>query len=143
MEFLANLERLVGLHRLTDADACVILSACLPHALASALPVDIQNREANQQGRKTGFLEILGTHAVDWEKIREVVMGPSEHLAAYAALLWEAFSSHSGIAGLTQQDPAFRSALIAQSDSNTRRALALHIDSNATYAEIIVKKTII
>uniref|UniRef100_A0A0E9S1S2 Uncharacterized protein n=1 Tax=Anguilla anguilla TaxID=7936 RepID=A0A0E9S1S2_ANGAN len=68
-------------------------------------------------------------------------MCPSEHPAAYAARLWEAFSSYSGIAGLTQQDPAFKSALIAQSDSNTRRALALHIDSHAAYADIVAKMT--
>ena len=141
IEFLANLERMVTLHRLTDVDACVILTACLPHALASALPQNIHNRDASKDERKVALLGVLGTRSVDWEKITEVVMHEGEHPAAYAARLWEVFSSYSGIANLTQQDPVFKSALIAQSDVYTRNALALHIDSNTPYADIVAKMT--
>ena len=45
IEFLANLERMVALHRLTDIDVCVILANRLPHALASALPQNIPKTE--------------------------------------------------------------------------------------------------
>ena len=55
--------------------------------------------------------------------------------------LWEVFSSYSGIANLTQQDPVLKWALIAQSDVYTRNALALHIDSNTPYADIAMKMT--
>ena len=141
IEFLANLERMVTLHRLTDVDACVILTACLPHALASALPQNIHNRDASKDARKVALLGVLGTRSVAWEKIREVVMDQGEHPAAYAARLWEAFSSYSGVVNLTQQDSMFKSALIAQSDVYTRNALALHIDSNTPYADIVAKMT--
>ena len=139
IEFLANLERMVALHRVTDVDACMILAACLHHALVSGLPQNIHNRDASKDERKVALLGVLGTRSVDWEKITEVVMYQGEHPAAYAARLWEVFSSYSGIANLTQQ--VFKSALIAQSDVYTRNAVALHIDSNTPYADIVAKMT--
>ena len=131
----------MALHCLTDVDACVIMAACFPHALASALPQNIHNRDASKYERKVALLGVLGTRSVDWEKITEVVMYQGEHPAAYAARLWEVFRSYSGIANLTPQDPVFKSALIAQSDVYTRNALALHTDSNTPYADIVMKMT--
>ena len=68
IEFLTNLERMMALRRLTDVDACVILAACLPHALASALPQNIHIRDASKDERKVALLGVLGTRSVDWGK---------------------------------------------------------------------------
>ena len=69
-EFLVNLECMVALHHLTDVDACVILAACLPYALATALPQNIHNRDARKDERKVALLGVLGMRSVVWVDYR-------------------------------------------------------------------------
>ncbi len=64
-----------------------------------------------------------------------------EHPLAFASRLWEMFSCYSGLPNATKQNLMFKSALIAQSSSHMREAIALHVDVNTPYEQIISKMT--
>ncbi len=64
-----------------------------------------------------------------------------EHPLAFASRLWEMFSCYSGLPNATKQKLMFKSALIAQSSSHMREAIALHVDVNTPYEQIISKMT--
>ncbi len=51
------------------------------------------------------------------------------------------FSCYSGLPNATKQNLMFKSALIAQSSSHMREAIALHVDVNTPYEQIISKMT--
>ena len=59
---LGILETCVNIYRLTDFDACVVLSMCLPSTLSRALTDKVKNRMGNNQDRKKHYWRSWGLH---------------------------------------------------------------------------------
>ncbi len=74
-------------------------------------------------------------------KITEVTIEIGEYPLAFASRLWEMFSYYSGLPKATKQNLMFKSALITQSSSHMREAIALHVDVNTPNEQIISKRT--
>ncbi len=82
-------------------------------------------------------IRLAGTDLINLRKITEVTMEIGEHPLAFASRLWEMFSCYSGFPNATKQNIMFESALITQSSSHMREAIALHVDVNTPYEQII------
>ncbi len=140
VEFLSKLEKVVDVYNVSDEDACRILMICIPHSLTSVLSQEVRDKRADRGARREA-LRLAGTDLVNLRKITEVTMEIGEHPLAFASRLWEMFSCYSGLPNATKQSLMFKSALIAQSSSHMREAIALHVDVNTPYEQIISKMT--
>ena len=141
VEFLSSLETCVNIYRLTDFDACVVLSLCLPSTLSRALTDKVKNRMGNNQDRKKALLEVLGIASVNPEKLAEVSMRQGEHPAAFADRLLEAFTTYSGYPDIMTEDINYKFALINKSDPQTRSAIEMFVTHLSGFDEIIAKMT--
>ncbi len=141
VEFLSKLEKVVDVYNVSDEDTCRILMICIPHSLTSVLSQEVRDKRADRGARREALLRLAGTDWVNLRKITEVTMEIGEHPLAFASRLWEMFSCYSGLPNATKQNLMFKSALIAQSSSHMREAIALHVDVNTPYEQIISKMT--
>ncbi len=139
-EFLSKTGE-VEVHSVSDEDACRLIMMCIPRSLTSALSQEVRDKRADKGARREALLRLAGTDLVNLRKITEVTMEVGEHPLAFASRLWEMFSCYSGLPNATKQNLMFKSALIAQSSSYMREAIALHVDVNTPYEQIISKMT--
>ncbi len=141
VELMSKLEKVVDVYSVSDEDACGLLMTCMPRSSTSVLLQDVCDKRADRGARREALLRLAGTDLINLRKITEVKMEIGEHPLAFASRLWEMLSCYSGVPNASKQDLIFKSALIAQSSSHMREAIALHVDVNTPYEQIISKMT--
>lgn len=141
LDFLQKLEDHVTSYRLTDFDACVVLSRCLPSTLSLALSGEVKNKLGNKQDRKKALIEVLGIGPIDLDKLSEVKMREEEHPVVFANRLLEMFKTYGGFPDITTEDVRYKSSLISKSDPQTRSAIYMHVTHHSSFDEIIAKMT--